>query len=206
MKLLILLSLSIVCLTSTAQISKSASSLTFYPRTNIDTEYRHTDSTGMSVIIQNSLPKGGGYNDADGKNFEFRIFWTRVINQSTTPLELTMTFPANLSHIFSAPFLKLFLPPGAMSLDKEPLYGYGISEEEIRSFVTTNFNNSTTLQKTISPKEAYTFYVGAVFDNTYGAARTKLTINGSNVLYSIRGISPEFDSTLIPFGQIILKK
>lgn len=35
--------------------------LTDYPYTYIDTESRFTDSTGLDVIIQNSLPKGVGY-------------------------------------------------------------------------------------------------------------------------------------------------
>jgi hypothetical protein len=54
----------------------------------------HIDTT-KGVIIQNSLPKGNGrldssgkngYNDPAGKNFAYAIFWTRVTNETATPL------------------------------------------------------------------------------------------------------------------------
>ena len=51
--------------------------LTFYPGTYIHSEALYTDSTGIAVIIQNSLPKGGGYIDAAGKKFGHAILELR---------------------------------------------------------------------------------------------------------------------------------
>lgn len=169
--------------------------LTDYPYTYIDTESRFTDSTGLDVIIQNSLPKGVGYTT--GKNFD-RILWTRIINQTATPLELTINFPADSFPISSSPgtYIKVFLPIDTMTLDKEELYAYG---------VTSGLTRPTPLQRTINPKEEVLFYIGVLFCRVGGVVRGELVLRGHNLFYNIRGIPQKLDSTLIPCGQIVLK-
>lgn len=55
----------------------------------VHTEHEYTDGSGRGVIIQNSLPKGGGtYTDSTGRSFLYVIFWSRVVNETTTPLDL----------------------------------------------------------------------------------------------------------------------
>src|SRR6478609_1616472 len=74
--------------------------------------------TGNGVIkIQNSLPKGGGYTDSKGKNFGYRIFFTRLINEGASPLDLMIGFPSDSSIIPSSPdsYLKLFVPQDIMT-------------------------------------------------------------------------------------------
>ena len=44
------------------------------------------------VRVQNSLPKGGPYTDPAGNRFGYGIFWTRIVNESAFPLELTINF------------------------------------------------------------------------------------------------------------------
>jgi len=85
--------------------------------------------TSKGVIIQNGLPKGGGYTDSTGKSFGYRIFWTRVFNETATPLELTINFPADSFAILPSPdsYFKLFLPPDTMKLDKKSKYDYGVT-------------------------------------------------------------------------------
>lgn len=159
---------------------------------------------GEGVIIQNSYPKGGGYldstgsrgyTDSTGKNFGYGIFFTRVINETATPLELTINFPADSFAIF-----KLFLPPDTMTLDKESLYNYGISG--LRSFLDTNFNKPTMLQRTINPKEQCLFYIVTLFHQGGGVARAALTLKEQDLVYKI---SLGQYSALIPCGQIVLK-
>src|SRR5688572_6317377 len=120
--------------------------LTNYPSTYVDTESKYTDSTGIVVIIQNSIPRGEGYTDSAGKTFEVRIFWTRVINETDTPLELTINFPAEILRSTDS-YLKVFLPQDAMTLDKETLWSYGITG--LKSFLDTGFNKPSRLQRTI---------------------------------------------------------
>jgi hypothetical protein len=55
----------------------------------ICTKYEYTDSIGKSLIIQNSFPKGGTkYTDPDGEVYNYVVFFTRIINEIDSPLEL----------------------------------------------------------------------------------------------------------------------
>jgi hypothetical protein len=208
MKLLTAFTLFLICLTAIGQTSpmnndKRQKPLTFYPGTYVDTEARWTDSTGMALIIQNSLPKGGGgYTDPAGKNYGYVVFWTRVINETTSPVELIISFPADSFAIFPSPGsdLKLFLPPDTMTLDKESLYDYGFTG--LKSFLDTSFNKPTTLRKTIRPKQDGIFYILALFYEARGTARSGLVLQEQELFYRI-SLGP--DSALIPCGQIVLK-
>ena len=158
------------------------------------------------VKIQNSLPKGGSYTDPTGKKFGYAIFWTRVINETATPLELTVSFPADSFAIFPQPdsYLKLFLPPDKMTLDKESLPYYGATG--LKYFMDTGLNKPTMLQRTIQPKEECLFYIGMLFhvpDN--GSVRTGLVLKEQDLFYRISMVK-QLDSALIPCGHIIFKK
>lgn len=202
-----------------------------------DSESKYTDSTGKSVIIQNSFPKGGGYidgisgytdftgngvitqnsfsigredigrkrgyTDSTGKNYGYAIFWTRVINETATPLELTINFPADSFAIFPSPasYLKLFLPPDKMTLDKQSLYNYGITG--LKSFLDTGFNKPTMLQKTINPNDECLFYIAALSYQAGGTSRAGLVLKGQDLFYRI-SIEP-LGTALIPCGQIVFK-
>jgi hypothetical protein len=195
-----------ICLTATRQTCPIRQKpLTYYPYTYIDTESLYTDSTGIAVIIQNSLPKGGGYTDATGKTFGYRVFWNRIINETDTPLELTINFPVDSFAILPSPdsYLKVFLPPDTMALEKETLYNYGATG--LKSFLDTGLNKPTRLQRIINPKEACVFYIGVLFTQSYGAARAELILKEQELFYRIRGIARQFDTELIPCGQIVLK-
>jgi hypothetical protein len=207
MRLLTTFILLTICLTAIGQTSpakkdKSQKPLTFYPGTYIDTEYKYTDSKGIVVIIQNSLPKGLGYTDATGKNFGGRIFWTRVINEASTPLELTINFPADSFAMLPSPdsYLKVFLPPDTMTLEKETLYAYGATG--LKSFLDTGMNKPTMFQRTINPKEACLFYIGVIFPGKReGVARAGLVLKEQDFFYRINLLDP----ALIPCGKIVFK-
>src|SRR6266481_5443652 len=108
MRLFTTFSLMTICLTAIGQGSPW-----------VDTEFKYGDS----IIIQNSVPRAGGdadekcrYTDSVGQKYRYAIFWTRVINETATPLELTINFPATLSSPYS--HIKLFLPRYTMTDDK----------------------------------------------------------------------------------------
>jgi hypothetical protein len=182
--------------------------LTYNPDTYIYTDTMYTFSTGKGVIIQNSFPKGGGdidgirgYTDSTGKNHAYAIFWTSVINEATIPLELKINFPAEPFTIFSSPdsYLKLFLPPDIMTLDKLSLYNYGITG--LKSFLDTNFNKPTMLQKTINPNEECLFYIAALSYHAAGTPRAVIVLKEQDLFYRI-SVVPR-GSALIPCGQIV---
>lgn len=211
-KLLTTFTLLSICLTAIGQTfpikkdswqftkkDKSQKTLTFYPGTYIDTEFEYADSIGIDVIIQNSLRKGGKYTDPTGKDFGFVIYWYRVINETATPLELTINFPADSFAMLPSPdsYLKVFLPLDTMTLGKETLYAYGATG--LKSFLDTGLNKPTMLQRIINPKEACLFYIGALYYQASAPARAELVLKEQDLFYRIGGIE-------IPCGQIVFKK
>jgi hypothetical protein len=165
----------------------------------------YSETASQGVIIQNSFPKGGPYTDPTGKSFGQAIFWTRVINETATPLELTINFPPDSFAIPPLPdsYLKLFLPPDTMTLDKEGLYAFGATG--LKSFLDTGLNKPTMLQRTINPKEECLFYIGALSYQSGGMVRAELVLKDQDLFYRI-SIIPHFDSALFPCGHIIFKK
>ncbi len=185
--------------TSFANNGKSNKKLTHHSYEWIDTEVKYSDSTGKGVIIQNSLPRGGQYTDPAGRIFSYGVFWTRVINETSTPFELKINLPSDSFAIAAAPnlYLKLFLPPDTMTDDKESLYDFGI--KNLNFFLDTGFNKPTTFQRTIYPKEECLFYIGA---SPGAGCRAGFVLKGQDLFYRINLI-PDL---LIPCGQIVIKK
>ena len=169
----------------------------------VDSEVKYTDSAGKVVIVHSSLPKGGGgYTDSVGKKHSYVIFWTRVINESTTPLELAIKFPADSFAIFPSPnsYIKIFLPPGTMTLDKVPLADYGLTN--LQFFLDAGYNKPSMLQRTINPKEEYLFYIAVLIYQARGTARAGLVLKEQDLFYRI---SIDAQSASIPCGQIVFK-
>lgn len=160
----------------------------------------------QGVLLQNSLPKGGPYTSPTGERFGHVVFWTRVVNKTATPLEIAVNFPADSFAIFSNPdaYLKLFLPPGEMTLDKIPLRNYGLTSFE--SFIAAGLNTPTSLRKTIPANGEHLFYVGMLYkspDNN--PVRAGFVLKGQDLFYRIITAKPA-DSTFIPSGHILFKK
>ncbi len=168
-----------------------------------------TDTT-KGISIQTYGPKGMasldgsgklGYIDPTGKTFGYIIFWTRVINETTSPLELTIHFPADS---FAIPrqlnaYVKFFLPPETMTLDKEPLLDYGLIG--LKSFLDTNFHKPTQLKRTINPKQELLFYTVAISTGYHGVARMEVVLKDQKLYYNTNMLDAP-----IPCGQIVFKK
>ena len=185
--------------TSYAYNGKRQKKLTLHPYEGIDTEVRYSDSTGKGIIIQNSLPRGNGYIDPIGRISLYGIFWTRIINETATPFELTINFPADSFEIsaYRGHYLRLFLPPDTMTDDKESLYDFGATG--LKSFLDTGLNKPTTFQRTINPKEECLFYTGAL---PGGGCRAAFVLKGQDLFYRF-SLIPDL---LIPCGVIVIKK
>ncbi|MGK7390258.1 MAG: hypothetical protein ACNS60_07900 [Candidatus Cyclobacteriaceae bacterium M2_1C_046] len=176
----------------------------------IYTDTTYTSSTGKEITIQNSLPKGGGiapdgtqYFDSSGKRYAFAVFWTRIINETNTPLELNIDFPADSFAIFTPPdsYLKLFLPTNTLTYDKLSTYNYGLTG--IKSFLDTHFNKATNCKKTIDPNEEHIFYVATLSYQASGTPRAALILKDQDLYYRM-SISPS-GSGIIPCGKLALK-
>ena len=172
---------------------------------SIDTKW-YSETTNNGVIIQNSFNRGGPYTGPTKKyfNYSYLVFFTRVINETGNPLELTVNFSADSIAIPNSPdtFVKLFLPPDTMTFDKPNLFNYGVTELE-------SFDQSTRFQRKLNPKEDCLFYVVAIFYQTKAGAwnperggnRAELVLKGQDLFYRM---PPQVDSLFC--GQIIFNK
>ncbi len=183
--------------------------------------YSCSDNTPHSdrhngITILTSGPRGGTYTDPTGKEFGFRIFRTHIINDTIVPAELTINFSndsialipndsiPSLNIPASGRYVKVFLFPRSMTPGKqEEVYNYGITGLE--SFLDTCLGKPTMLKITLQPKQDYILYTGALLYPAFGRARSKLFINGQNLVCKIL-VEPPPDSALIPCGQIVFKK
>jgi hypothetical protein len=171
------------------------------PRNWVDSEVKHTDSNGNSVMMTNSLPKGGGVVYQNGKKYGYVVFWTRMSNQSATPIELKVKFPEVT--FFKSPdsYIKIVLPKESMNIEKEQLFDYGLTN--LQSILNDESNQLVILQKKIGPKEDYLFYVTVfIHIEGSGSARAKFELNDKELFYKI---SMGSDTTLIPSGSLDFK-
>jgi hypothetical protein len=158
------------------------------------------------IRIQNSFPKGGPYTGPTKKNFNYTqlVFFTRVVNETDTPLELTINFSADSIPIPDSPdtFVKLFLPADTMTHDKKSLYNYGVTHLE-------SFDKPTSFKKTIGADQECLFYVVGIFYQTRATAqnqqrggnRAELVLKGQELFYRM---PPQIDS--LHCGEIISKR
>ena len=178
---------------------KSQKQLTNHNEKYIDTKYEYTESNGARLIIQNSFPKSGmNYTDPKGKRYIYAVFWTRVINETVNPVELIINFPFDSFEIPSSSgnYMKLLLPSDTMTIDKEPLYDYGLT---IKYFLDNNRHKSSSLKRTINQKDSIAFYVVTLSNRGVGGIlRTGLSIKEQKLFYRI-------NDKEIPCGKINLK-
>jgi hypothetical protein len=192
MRLLIFVLLSI-CLSAVGQN---------LPNKNVHTEAKYTVA-GKSLRVQNSYPKGGGrYTDPNGIEFGYVILWTSVVNESDTPVQLSINFPNTPFTLPPSPdsYLKIFLPSQIMTHNKESLFDYGVTD--LKSFLDANHNKPTTLLRMINPKEEYMFYVGILFHAQTSSTRTALVVKDQTLYYKVNHLDPE----LIPCGKLVFNK
>lgn len=171
----------------------------------IDTNW-YSETANNGIIIQNSFPKGGPYTASTKSNYNhsYLVFFSRVFNETGNPIEMTVNFSADSIPIPDSPdtFVKLFLPPDTMTLDKLSLFSYGVTSLE-------SFELPTQFNKKLYPKEDCLFYVVAIFYQTKadawnqerGGSRAELVLNGQDLFYRML---PQID--LLPCGRIIFNQ
>lgn len=188
-------------------LSKSDSIRTANKRWIIKTNTEwYSETTTDGITIQNSFPKGGRYPGPTKKNFNhsYLVFFTRVINETATPIELNANFSADSISIPGSPdtFVKLFLPADTMTFAKQILYSYGITG-------LASFDKPTRLQRTIESNGECLFYVVGFFYQTKpdaanqerGGNRAELVLEGKDLFYRM---PPQIES--LPCGQIVSKE
>ena len=132
-------------------------------------------------------------------------------------MELKIDFPVDSFEVAGLPrkYYKVLVPRDAMTIDKESLYDYGMTG--LKPFLGNNIHKpSSSLKRTIKPKESSGFYVVILFDKGVGGPfQTGLSIKGQNLVYRISRASEarhqlisekEIDCGSINFKNLMLKK
>jgi len=151
----------------------------------IDTRYEYSYTEGGRVLIENSLSKGEQYTDPNGNEYFKTIFWSRIFNETDDSLELKIDFPGDSYEVRALPgkYFKILVLPDTMSVDKVPLFNYGI---DLKSFIDNSFHKPSSWKQHINPKGSSGFYVVVLFDKGVGGPiRTGLSIKGQNLFYRV---------------------
>ena len=166
----------------------------------IDTEVKYSIANQKDVIFTHSLPKGGGLYYLKGIKYSHVIFWTRIQNQTSTPIKLQVTFP-DITYLQSPDtHIKILLPKDTMSHEKEQLFNYGITDFE--SLLNDNSKQIKVLKKTIEPTKDYYFYIPVFMHEINGYARASIVLKGEKLFYKI---TIGKDSALIPCGSLVIE-
>ncbi|MFK7783490.1 MAG: hypothetical protein AB8B56_00165 [Crocinitomicaceae bacterium] len=165
----------------------------------------YSETVRNGVRIQNSFPKGGPYKGKveNGYNYSYLVFFTRIVNETDKQLDMTLHFSGDSIAIPGSPntYVKLFLPPDKMTMDKQHEFSYGVTELQW-------LDQKTALDLSVRPNEDGLFYVVAVFYQTTakawederGGNRAELVLDGSDLYYRMK---PQVD--LMHCGTIDLK-
>jgi hypothetical protein len=162
------------------------------------TKYAYTDPAGKRLVIQNGYPRGGSrYTDTGGVVWGYAVFWTRLINETDSPLELRIDFSKNPYEVASLPgkYITILIPPDTMTIDKVSLYSYGLTG--LASFLDKNIDRPSSLKRTINPKESTGFFVVKLSQVSEGlrgggdVLRTGLVLKGQDLFYRVSTYSSQ---------------
>ena len=164
----------------------------------IDTEVKYSFANQKDVIFTHSLPKGGGLYYLNGIKYSHVIFWTRIHNQTSTPIKLQLTFP-DITYLQSPDaHIKILLPIDTMSYEKEQLFNYGLTGLDF--LLNDNTNQVKILKKTIDLNRDYYFYIPVFMHEINGIARASIVLKGEKLFYKI---SIGKDTAYIPCGSLV---
>ena len=164
----------------------------------IDTEVKYSFAKKNDVVFTHSLPKGGGFKFLKSVKYSHVIFWTRIHNQTSTPIKLQLTFP-DITYLQSQDaHIKMLLPKDTMTHEKAQLFNYGLTDLE--SLLNDNSKQVKTLKKTIDPKKDYYFYIPVFMHEINGTARASIVLKGEKLFYKI---TIGKDSAFIPCGSLV---
>jgi hypothetical protein len=206
--------LAILCLFSCNQNSKSISEKKEKNADeNVYSKNEYTNSDGGNINIENSLPKGGmKYTDANGKIYNYVVFWTRIINQTKNSVEVNINFPMDSFEVPSLPgkYYEILIPSDTMTIKKSPLYLYGLTNFE--SFLNNNIHKESNLKRTIESEESTGFYIVmlCLSEGAHGTMRTELNLKEGNLFYRVKvdgtNTNNKSSDKQIRCGSIKLKK
>lgn len=167
--------------------------------------------TCRGITLLPTLPKGGGYTDPAGRNLGYRIFRTRIINDTIVPIGLMLDLPGDSVPVqpgFQRSF-RLFLFPEVLTSD-QLAYEYNFGIRDVKSYLDTALHKPSGMKITLQPGEDQVLYFGTVF-SAPGAARAKLFVRdpassgAKDQVDLLLDLDLPFSDTLISCGQVVFK-
>ncbi len=153
----------------------------------IDTKFEYVDSIGRSLIIENSLPRGGlNYTDKYEKDYIYFIFWSKITNETNNCFEFKLEFSKDNYELPSSSDnkFKIMFAREKMEIDKLQLFDYGLSN--LKMTLDNELQNSYKLQGTINSNETNSFYVIILFEKSLEEiVRTGLRLKDNNLYYRV---------------------
>lgn len=167
------------------------------------TKFEYTYASGKRVIIQNSFPRGEQYFDAQGNQYAKTIFWTRITNQTDSPLHITLNFSGDTyafpNYVRSSQLAQhhIMIPPDTLMPGDERSGNYGFRDAE--SFLAERMHKPSSLKRTINPNQSTGFYVVRLLLVTPEVVpprvkggpklytRAGFTLKGQNLFYMFNG-------------------
>lgn len=184
-----------VCLLTLMALYADAQSV--QQRNWVDTKVTYTTSSKHSIIVTNSLPRGGGTVQHKGKEYQYFIFWTSIHNQSPSTVELDIKFPSvNFFPSKESHFMVAFTKAN-MTSDKIQAFDYGLTD--IPSLLNSESNRLKNLSNKILPKTTYLFYTPVFIHKTKWPVRTQLIVKDKALSYKITAGT---DTVIVPCGGI----
>lgn len=107
------------------------------------TVFKYEDPFTKGITIQNSFPKGGStYKAPNGEEYIYVIFWTSIINDGDSDLELSIDFPTKSFTVPTSPNVKfnLYVPNDEMTFKKDSLFNYGL---DLESYLDKNLGRQS---------------------------------------------------------------
>ena len=165
---------------------------------DIYTQNEYRDADGKRIIIQNGYPRGGRkYSDPKSNVSSYAVFWTRIINETNNSLELNIDFPLKSYEISNFPgkYFKVLVSPDTIS----PENTKEIDLTALESFFDANYDQSSSLKRTIHSNESSGFYIAMLImtEEATGMTRTELKLKGQDLIYKISRYSLTKPLTLI---------
>jgi hypothetical protein len=165
---------------------------------DIYSSFEYTDTKGKRVLFQNGYPRGGRkYNDPKGNDCSYAVFWTQIINETDTPLEMDINCPAQAYEISNFPgkYFKILVPPDTMTLERNK----DLNVIGLESFFERTIDRPSLVKRTIHPNESSGFYfvMLVLTQEATGMTRAELQLKGQDLMYTIKRYSITKPSTLM---------
>lgn len=160
----------------------------------------YTSSTKKKIIITNSLPKGGGIVSYKGKEYNYFIFWTNVLNETPSPLDLIVKFPSIIPFESKESHAKVAFTKSNMTIDKVQEFDYGLTG--IQSLLNNESGQLKDLNNSISPFKNYLFYSAIFIHKTKWPVRAEYILKDKKLFYKITAGT---DIVMVPCGILDFK-